>query len=158
MNPLNDWCETTECTKPNLLKHAQECLARIQQRQAEEMRSLEQTFSVMIGQDIPTPERSDPDMHSFRRSRLNPNPMTLERGILALEVYDIVFKAFESFREQNIGADLAYLMGAILDGPGSYVDWSNDYDDGETPPLLPLLREHFPEKHEVWHYIQLSGS
>lgn len=45
-------------TKQNLLKQALDSLARIKQRQAEEMRSLEQTFSVLIGQDITTPERS----------------------------------------------------------------------------------------------------
>jgi hypothetical protein len=37
-------------------------------------------------------------------------------GALATEVYKVVHEETESFEEEHIGVDLAYLLGAILTG------------------------------------------
>lgn len=76
------------------------------------------------------------------------------RLALAAEVFDQVFEACESFRENNIGADLAYLMGAIVDPAAkeSYVDWSSEL--AEQPALIEVLRTKFLPHHHVWQFIR----
>ena len=77
-----------------------------------------------------------------------------EKADLALKVFDIVYNETETFREENIGADLAYLMGAILDtGKESYVDWSTEVYGEEPPALLEILKRSFPRHAPVWNYI-----
>jgi hypothetical protein len=81
-------------------------------------------------------------------------PEDAERCRLAGEVYDKVFDYSESFYENNLGADLAHLLGAILDNdpPGtdrSWVDWADGCE-----PTLELFRKIFPPDHDVWRFIE----
>jgi hypothetical protein len=86
---------------------------------------------------------------------MKPHPSDAARRALAVAVYETAFAAFESFREQNVGADLAYLMAAIL-APGSdFVDWTRDAMD-TVPPLLGALRAKFPEDSQLWQFIRLD--
>lgn len=78
-------------------------------------------------------------------------------------VAHLVFRATigysESFREANVGADLAYLMGAItdLDYPhDSFVDWTVDGYGETPPPILEILKANFPSDHVVWEFILLE--
>jgi hypothetical protein len=75
---------------------------------------------------------------------------TEERAALACEVYTATLSLCESFEEQHIGADLAYLMGAILIPGGAGCEWPGDR------PLVELLRGHFEAGHRVWSYITLT--
>lgn len=90
------------------------------------------------------------------QDRKREDRITMEqRGKLARDVFEIFSKEFESFREDDIGNDLAYLMGAILDNTDkrdSFVDWSKNF---VTPFVLTILREYFPKKHAVWKFIRL---
>lgn len=82
-----------------------------------------------------------------------------ERAILATEVFNAVFYAHQSFREDNVGADLAYLMGAILSPPeqGDFVDWSSEALGSEmTPLILDTLQTCFHSSHAVWRFIRLE--
>ena len=65
---------------------------------------------------------------------------------LASDVYNRVFHDSDSFESDNIGSNLAYLMGAILrDG---WCEWS------EKEPFVQVLRGSYPDPdHPVWHYI-----
>ncbi len=80
-----------------------------------------------------------------------------QRCILANTVFDCVFANCETFREDNVGADLAYLLGAITDlhNPNdSFVDWSVE-GYGKTPPrLLEIIRREFPLEHDVWRFVK----
>lgn len=82
-----------------------------------------------------------------------------ERCKLAREVFDAAFEARESFREEHIGADLAYLLGAIVDYRNfrdAIVDWSPEAYGEEPPALLAILKEKFPSRHhKVWEFILL---
>lgn len=74
---------------------------------------------------------------------------------LACEVFDAVYDGSESFEEDNIGADLAYLMYAILHGdhcvPELGCEWS------KYRPIILLLRKAFPSrKHKVWKHIKIG--
>jgi hypothetical protein len=81
-----------------------------------------------------------------------------QRAQLAAEVFDVAIKSFEVFGEQNVGADLAYLMGAIVDEPenASFVDWSPDVINREVAILKPL-RAHFPPEHSFWKFVVLDA-
>lgn len=70
------------------------------------------------------------------------------RTRLAYEVYHAALLATESFEEDNIGSDLAYLMAAIVNGTS--VDWS---DMPREIALLEILRTKFPGTHPIWKYI-----
>lgn len=92
--------------------------------------------------------------------KLNQTKLSLSdaaRITLARTVFDAVFDSHESFREDNIGADLAYLIGAILSlDPTDYVDWTKDmYEDG-PPVLLETLWMCFESSHAVWNFIRLD--
>ncbi len=77
-----------------------------------------------------------------------------EKADLALKVFNNVYNETETFREENMGADLAYLMGAILDtGEESYADWSSEVYGEEPPALLEILKRSFPEDSSLWNYI-----
>lgn len=74
---------------------------------------------------------------------------------LAYTVYSTVHKETESFELNNIGSDLAYLLGAIVspEYKHAYVDWS----DGEAAELLKIIRKCFGSRHRVWAFIILEG-
>ena len=85
-----------------------------------------------------------------------------DRRKLASEAFDAAYKGFESFREQDVGADLAYLMGAILDveyakenGEESFVDWTAEVYGEQRPSLLKALKERFPKDSRIWEFIRL---
>jgi hypothetical protein len=83
-------------------------------------------------------------------------PLTsFERVELAQEIFDLVYREVETFREKNIGADLAYLLGAIVDTTEetSSVDWGLAYGD-ERPYLLDLFERLLPADHLVWQFIE----
>lgn len=72
-----------------------------------------------------------------------------EKVALTTEVYDAVYVGTESFEVDNIGSDLAYLLGAIL--KHHKCEWS------EEPPLFLVLRAAFGPEHPVWEYVQVEG-
>lgn len=74
------------------------------------------------------------------------------------EVFDAVFEATDTFRERNIGANLAYLMGAMLDRvtgkePDSFVDWSCDQVGVDGWWLWALLKRDLPAGHPAFTCI-----
>ena len=71
---------------------------------------------------------------------------------LALSVYETVFRETESFREQNVGADLAYLLGAILKNSPDDV-WLDCVNDGGHEAILTALADAFPPSHAVWTFV-----
>lgn len=75
--------------------------------------------------------------------RVSTKPTTL-----AIEVYHVVRDATESFEEENVGADLAYLLPAILKQMVCLWD--------KNRPIVKLLRQHFPKAHPVWNHIRLE--
>ncbi|MCI0604372.1 hypothetical protein L0156_15350 [bacterium] len=82
-----------------------------------------------------------------------------EKADLALKVFDTAYNETETFREENMGADLAYLMGAILDtGEVSYVDWSSEVYGEEPPALLEILKRSFSEDSTLWNFILLDDA
>lgn len=74
-----------------------------------------------------------------------------DRELLAVAVYEAVFHATESFEEDAVGSDLAYLLGGIVKGtPRSY--WA---EKGNV--LLRILRAEFPDAaHPVWPYVEIE--
>lgn len=77
-------------------------------------------------------------------------PKKSRRLQLLRDLYEVVFNETESLEAEDIGADLAYLMGAVL--KDSCCDW-----DAERP-LVQLLREQFPGRHPVWRFIHIEPS
>lgn len=76
----------------------------------------------------------------------------------AHEVFSAVLNATESLELQNIGTDLAYLLGAIVEPSGEgFVDWSKEVRD-EPPALLGILCERLPKDHAVWKHIVAGGN
>lgn len=76
-----------------------------------------------------------------------------ERCDLASDAYRAVLDGFESFSEDGVGVDLAYLMGAICKGGDAVVDWA----DCESPrPIVWALREKFPKDSPLWDFIVLD--
>lgn len=68
---------------------------------------------------------------------------------LILEVYQAVYEMCDTFEEEAIGADLAYLMGAIA--RSQICTWH------EGRPLVLALREKFPPEHPVWGFIETDN-
>jgi len=88
-----------------------------------------------------------------------PARLTMEqRGKLARDVFNAVFDSFEDFREEDVGKDLAYLMGAILDDTDKedvFVDWSKDAMP-LRPVILSTLEVVFESpKEPIWKFIRL---
>jgi hypothetical protein len=79
--------------------------------------------------------------------------MTMEqRGKLARDVFKKTYQAWDSFSQCRVGADLAYLLGAILDdsdSQDSFVDW----DLTGKPELYRILRQAFDSEHPIWKFI-----
>lgn len=83
-------------------------------------------------------------------------PDSEERCSLAHEVFDCVFEETESFQEDHIGSQLAYLLGAITDYElprDSFVDWSPSCDN--TKAIYHLFKDKFPPWHPVWEFINV---
>lgn len=75
-----------------------------------------------------------------------------ERAVIAIEVYDAAQNNSESFEEEdNLGANLAYLMGAILKGE-TFEAWPGVHEE-----FVTFLRESFGTRHVVWSSISLMG-
>lgn len=72
-----------------------------------------------------------------------------EASSLAFEVYDKLYRGTESF--EDIGTNLAYLLGAISGGNSGL-----SIDLEKTDPLYPLLLELFPEEHRVWDFVAVQ--
>ena len=69
------------------------------------------------------------------------------RAVLAKEVYDTLYRGSQSFEEDNIGSDTAYLLGAIL---------KNEKCEWDAPrPFIRLLSDMFKGNHAVWNYINI---
>jgi hypothetical protein len=68
---------------------------------------------------------------------------------LATGVYRAVVDSTESLEhDDNIGPDLAYLLGAILTESGC--EWPNDR------PIIGVLRNAFPAHHAVWRFVTIE--
>ena len=67
----------------------------------------------------------------------------------ALEVYEHMVAASDSFEADDIGADLAYLMGALL--REGYCVWP------KTRPIIALLMEKYHDSHPIWGYIRVES-
>ncbi len=67
---------------------------------------------------------------------------------LAREAYDYVLHRTESLETQHIGADLAYLLGAIV--KDLVCEWP------ARRPIVKLLREGLPGDHPVWKHVQIE--
>jgi hypothetical protein len=83
-----------------------------------------------------------------------------QRCVLAAKVFQAVADEFASFNEEGVGADLAYLLGAILDDSNrqsGFVDWSRDCVGPVAPAILDVLRRSFPEESPLWGFIRLEG-
>lgn len=74
-----------------------------------------------------------------------------ERAALAREIYAKVENGTESFEVDHLGADLAYLLGAILRGD-SGCEWDDDR------PFVRLLHDFFDDEHPVWQYVDTSAA
>ncbi len=73
-----------------------------------------------------------------------------DREVLQLiqDVYKAVFSKCDTFEEDDIGVDLAYILGAIATGGGC--TWAPERK------MLGVLRECFPEDHAVWKYVEVE--
>jgi hypothetical protein len=101
-----------------------------------------------------------------RKDKAFAGPSAEERAALALRVYEAVLDSTESFEVQFVGANLAYLMGAILRGPPNYKEnmLALDVQHEGHPEFLAVLRKAFPpgkipeRDHDVWQYVTLEDN
>ena len=94
---------------------------------------------------------TDKEISSLRHAVAADYSKELERLSLATEIYDHITKSVESLGgmgqdEHPLGADLAYLLGAIL--KGSFCQWPGNREI--VTCLKPLGK-----KHTVWKFIQI---
>lgn len=95
--------------------------------------------------------KMEPEVHPMSDQQL------AHQARLASEVFKLAIDATESFAEQDIGVDLAYLLGAIVEPSGiGKVDWSTAGGHDEPTVLLNTLRERLPASHPVWKHIQAN--
>lgn len=67
--------------------------------------------------------------------------------VLAQRIYQEAFEYFESFEENNVGSDLAYLMGAIL---------TNDkFEARSGRNFTKFLEAEYGDYHLIWNYVKL---
>lgn len=70
-----------------------------------------------------------------------------EKYVLAQHVYNTLIKTVESLElDDMMGPDLAYLLGAILNG--TVVEWPADRQ------IMIALHNLFDVNHAVWNYVQ----
>lgn len=67
---------------------------------------------------------------------------------LLKKVYDTLYYSTETFSENSLGEDLAYLLGAIV--TDSHCNWDEDRD------IVALLKENFPASHDIWDYVEVE--
>ena len=72
----------------------------------------------------------------------------MRRKKLMKEVYAEVYNESASFETDNVGADLAYLLGAILNK--NFCAWPSD------TPFMRILHQCFAVGHPVWDYIRIE--
>jgi len=72
------------------------------------------------------------------------------RASLATDLYRLVFEYTETFEENKIGSDLAYLLGAIL--TNGFVEWSASPERA----LVKLLQDCLPADHLIWNFIHIT--
>lgn len=65
------------------------------------------------------------------------------------DVYKTLVDATESFEYKNFGANIAYLLGAMVSGTGA--QWPRDKRNAEW---WALLHDNFPKDHCVWLYAK----
>jgi len=77
-------------------------------------------------------------------------PPSEEKDMVALirELYKTTYHETESFEEQNIGADLAYLVGAIVND--CVCIWP------PNEPLVQVLKKRFPKEHRLWKHLVIE--
>jgi rfaE bifunctional protein nucleotidyltransferase chain/domain len=68
---------------------------------------------------------------------------------LITDTSNFLYGSTESFEEEQVGADLAYLLNAIASG-GGVCEWPEDR------PIVKLLRKGKPKDHEIWCYIEIE--
>jgi hypothetical protein len=73
-----------------------------------------------------------------------------DKAKLAEEIFSAVFDHHDTFRDDEIGADLAYLLGAIV--CGDHVDWTEE-SYGHSGVLPCFISESFAPNHVVWNFI-----
>ncbi len=77
--------------------------------------------------------------------------------LLIDQILNTAMAKTDSWRDEGLGTDLAYLCWAIASRQrGSHVDWNDDLRgtagvEGET---LRRFREWFPRRHVVWRFIR----
>jgi predicted nucleotidyltransferase len=76
-----------------------------------------------------------------------------DRVALIREVFEAVFRE-ESFREDDIGVQLAYLFGAIAQGGDTN---GIELDPDTDGAVLALFERLFPANHPVWAFIERIG-
>lgn len=67
---------------------------------------------------------------------------------LLTEVWDAVFKNTQSFHDDGVGGELAYLLGAILHGV-----YYETTPEEESQALLTVLMDNVSLEHKVWRFI-----
>jgi hypothetical protein len=79
-----------------------------------------------------------------------------DRIALARRVAEVIFENFESYRGDNVGADLAYLLTAIIDLPSkdAAVDWTEDSYGAKPPAILAVLKAEFGPDSPLWGFIK----
>lgn len=65
------------------------------------------------------------------------------------DVYQTLVDATESFEYKNFGANIAYLLGAMVSGTSA--QWPRDKRNAEW---WALLHDNFPQSHYVWLYVK----
>ncbi len=83
-------------------------------------------------------------------------PITaLGQARLAKYIYQYVYSESESFEEHDLGADLAYLLGAILTSTRSRLVVC---ELAESRLLVEKLRDGYKPNHAVWEHITILQS
>jgi hypothetical protein len=76
-----------------------------------------------------------------------------QRARLARNVFEKIVMETETFEgDDHIGADLAYLMGAIL--RNMRVELSDD--PTQNGPFVARLRTAFGKRHAVWEFVDIA--
>lgn len=77
---------------------------------------------------------------------------TVSRANAAIDVYNACMDHSQSFEEDNLGANLAYLMGAILKGE-KFQAWLGVHEE-----FVAFLHENVPSDHDAWASIDFMVS
>jgi hypothetical protein len=73
-----------------------------------------------------------------------------EKARIATEVFNVCVSNSDTFEaDDNLGANVAYLMGAVLNGQRFEANKSHR-------AFMRLLREHFEPSHAVWSAIDYA--